>query len=409
MPGKCRACGTQLQCTFVDLGLSPLANGYVKPEDVQKGETFFPLHVYVCSQCFLVQIEEFQPPEEIFRDYRYFSSFSDTWLKHAEAYTESMVKRFGLNTSSQVVEVASNDGYLLQFFHNRSIPVLGVEPASTVAQAALDKGISTIVDFFGTVTARRLAAEGKSADLLIGNNVLAHVPDLNDFVAGLAILLKPNGVITLEFPHLVNLIRGRQFDTIYHEHFSYLSLLALRGVLARAGLRLFDVEELATHGGSLRVFLCHSNAEFDESPAVAQVREKECVMGLHRLETYAAFQRSVLDIKAGLLEFLIETHRSGKTVVGYGAPAKGNTLLVYAGVRSDLIPFTVDKNPHKQGMLLPGTLIPIKSPEVIHAARPDYLLVLPWNLKEEIMEQMSYVREWGGRFVVAIPEVKVFA
>jgi SAM-dependent methyltransferase len=373
-------------------------------------EPFFPLHAYVCSACFLVQLEEYESPESLFSDYAYFSSFSDSWLAHSEAYVARMIARFGYDERSQVIEIASNDGYLLQYFRQRKIPVLGVEPAENVAKVAQERGIPTLVKFFGVTTAAALASQGTQADLLLGNNVLAHVPDINDFVAGMRIVLKPQGVITMEFPHLLQLMRGNQFDTIYHEHFSYLSFLTTERIFAKHGLTLFDVDELPTHGGSLRIYARHAEDQSKPvAPNVLALRKHELECGLNRLEAYAAFTATVQETKRKLLEFLIAVKRGGKTVVGYGAPAKGNTLLNYCGIRTDFLDYTVDRSPHKQGCLLPGSRIPIHKPDRIRETKPDYLLILPWNLREEIMQQMGYIREWGGRFVVPIPEPRVLA
>ncbi len=406
----CRFCGAPLSHVFVDLGCQPLANSYLEPEDLGKAETFLPLCVYVCGECFLVQLPEEERPEAIFSDYAYFSSYSESWLRHAEAYAAAMVERCGLGAGHQVIEVASNDGYLLRWFAERGIPVLGIEPAGNVAAAAEAAGIPTLVKFFGAATARELAAAGTRADLLVGNNVLAHVPDLNDFVAGLKILLAPTGVLTMEFPHLLRLMAEDQFDTIYHEHYSYFSLSTVRRVFAAHGLTLFDVEELPTHGGSLRIFARHAEdvSKRIEEPVV-DLLAREAADGFSHLETYRSFEERVRRVKRGLLRFLIEAREAGRSIAGYGAPAKGNTLLNYCGVRTDFLDFTVDRSPHKQGRFLPGTRIPIHGPDRLREARPDYVLILPWNLKEEIMEQMADVRSWGGRFVVAIPEVKVLA
>ena len=405
----CRSCAAPLRHTFVDLGMSPLANSYIDTDHWNAMERFYPLHVYVCEHCFLVQLESIARPEEIFSDYAYFSSYSDSWLEHARRYTECVIKRFGLNRQSWVVEIASNDGYLLQHFVAKDIPVLGIEPAKNVAEAALRHGIPTQIRFFGDATARELVQGGEQADLIIGNNVLAHVPDLNGFVTGLKILLKPNGVITLEFPSLMRLMEENQFDTIYHEHFSYFSLVAVERVLARHGLDVFDVEELPTHGGSLRIYACHQDdttKQVDRRVQELLAREKHA--GLLNLNHYFTFGEKVKETKRKLLKFLISAKKDGKAVVGYGAPAKGNTLLNYCGIRTDFIDYTVDRSPHKQGHLLPGTRIPVYPPEHIHKTRPDYVLILPWNLKEEIMEQMTYIRDWNARFVVPIPEVQVF-
>ncbi|HYR34102.1 MAG TPA: class I SAM-dependent methyltransferase [Burkholderiales bacterium] len=406
---SCRFCGSPLEVTFCDLGLSPLSNSYLKPEQLARHEPFYPLHVWVCGKCFLVQLEEFEPPEHIFSDeYAYFSSYSDTWLEHSRRYVEEMSRRFALGAKSLVVEIASNDGYLLQYFVQRGVPVLGIEPAGNCARAAEQKGVRTRVAFFGTRLADDLALEGKRADLLLGNNVLAHVPNLNDFVQGLKLVLGPQGVVTMEFPHLLNLIEQNQFDTIYHEHFSYLSFLTVEKVFARHGLVLFDVAELPTHGGSLRIFARHAeDASKPVGPAVPALRAKEGRAGLDRLETYEAFDDKVKRTKRRLLEFLVKAKNEGKRIAGYGAPAKGNTLLNYCGVRADFLDFTVDRSPHKQGCFLPGTRLPIFHPDKLREARPDYVLILPWNLQDEIVQQVGYIRDWGGRFVVPIPEVTV--
>lgn len=405
---KCRFCNESLSLSFADLGMSPLSNAYLKPAQLNKMEPFYPLHAWVCGGCYLVQLEQFESPEHIFSDYAYFSSFSDSWLDHVRRYTVQMQKRLGLGASSFVVEIASNDGYLLQYFAAQGIPVLGIEPAANVAVEAERKGVPTLVKFFGTHTARELVAAGKQADLLLGNNVLAHVPDLNDFVAGMTLLLKPGGVITMEFPHLLRLMQENQFDTIYHEHFSYFSFLVAERVFAAHGLTLFDVEELPTHGGSLRIFAKHkANGALPVSARIAALKNREQDAGLDRVEAYQAFAEQVKGIKRSLLRFLIDANESGKSVVGYGAPAKGNTLLNYCGVRTDLLKYTVDRSPHKQAHYLPGTHIPIYAPEKINETRPDYVLILPWNLTDEVVQQMAHVRAWGGRFVVPIPALKV--
>ncbi|HKC64050.1 MAG TPA: class I SAM-dependent methyltransferase [Pyrinomonadaceae bacterium] len=407
---RCRFCSTVLRHTFVDLGMSPLSNSYLTSEQANRMEPFYPLHARVCERCFLVQVEEFESPEEIFSDYAYFSSFSESWLRHAREYTDLMTKRLGLSGESMVVEIASNDGYLLQYFAAKNIPVLGVEPAANVAHAAQEKGVPTIVKFFGTETARELAAEGKRADLLLGNNVLAHTPVLNDFVEGLKVLLKPQGVVTMEFPHLMRLMEGIEFDTIYHEHFSYFSFLTVEEVFAAHGLTLFDVEELTTHGGSLRIYARHKEDETREiSPRVRELKERELASGFRRIDMYLSFTDKVCEVKRRLLSFLIDAKQAGKTIVGYGAPAKGNTLLNYCGVRTDFLDYTVDANPHKQSHFLPGTHIPIYHPEKIKETRPDYVLILPWNLREEITTNHSYIREWGGQFVVPIPHLEVIS
>ena len=405
---RCRGCAAPLSRTFVDLGMSPLCESYLRADQLNAMEPFYPLHVWVCDQCFLVQLEAYVGGEAIFSDYAYFSSYSDSWLAHAERYTEAMITRFGLGPRSRVVEVASNDGYLLQYFVARGIPSLGIEPAANVARVAEEKGIPTLVEFFGTALARRLAAEGRQAELLVGNNVLAQVPDLNDFVAGLAIALAPAGVITLEFPHLMRLVAENQFDTIYHEHYSYFSLLAAERIFARHGLTIFDVDELPTHGGSLRLYLRHGDAAAPRvEPRVAALRERERAAGLEALAYYEQFAPRVEETKRALLTFLIEARRGGKQVVGYGAPGKGNTLLNYCGIRTDLLAYTVDRSPHKQGKFLPGTHIPIHHPDRLRETRPDYVLILPWNLKAEIAQQLAYIREWGGRCVVPIPTTQV--
>ena len=371
-------------------------------------EPFYPLHAHVCSQCRLVQLEEFESPSHIFSDYIYFSSYSESWLRHADAYATMMTRRFGLGDGSRVVEIASNDGYLLQYFQRLGAQVLGVEPAANVAAVAKQKGVPSEVAFFGETTAKRLKAQGKSADVMVANNVLAHVPDIKNFVGGFAILLKPDGVMTVEFPHLLRLMAETQFDTIYHEHFSYLSLHVVQRIFSHAGLKVFDVEQLTTHGGSLRVFACHDGSMAHTiTPNVAAVLLTEQVAGLEEGTTYAAFARQVIDTKCALLRFLINARAEGKTIAAYGAPAKGNTLLNYCGVGPELIAFTVDRSPYKQGKLLPGTRIPVRAPEAITQEKPDYLLILPWNLKDEIMGQMAGIKKWGGQFVVPIPIAQV--
>ena len=405
---QCRFCESILEHTFADLGVAPLANSYLKPEQLNNMEPFYPLHAYVCANCFLVQLQEFESPETIFGEYAYFSSYSESWLRHAKTYTDMAMDRFGLNRESRVVEIASNDGYLLQYLVEKGVNVLGIEPAANVAEVAIKNGIPTLVKFFGQKTARELARNGERPNLIVGNNVLAHVPALNDFVKGLNILLAPKGVITMEFPHLMRLMAENQFDTIYHEHFSYFSFITVEQVFARHGLTLFDVEELPTHGGSLRIYARHQeDTSKPVSKRVEELRAKEETAGFTRLERYLSFAEKVQNVKRKLLTFLIEAKTNGKSVVGYGAPAKGNTLLNYCGVRSDLIDYTVDRSPHKQGHFLPGTHIPIDHPDKIQETRPDYLLILPWNLKDEIMNQMRYLRDWGGQFVIPIPEVKV--
>lgn len=405
----CRFCGANLERTVVDLGMSPLCETYPSAEDLNRGEVYYPLHVFVCDRCFLVQLEEYENPENIFGDYAYFSSYSDSWLKHCETYCEKMIERFGLDQNKFVVEVASNDGYLLQYFVRRNVPVLGIEPAGNVAKVAIEKGVPSLVRFFGTELATELAAEGRCADLIAGNNVLAQVPNLNDFVEGLRILLKPEGVLTLEFPHLLRLIERNEFDTIYHEHFSYFSLLTTVQILQAHGLTAFDVEELTTHGGSLRVYACRTeNRTLKIEAKVARLIAQEENAGLASPEGYAAFSRQVKKTKLGLLDFLVTAAREGKSVAGYGAPGKSATLLHYCGISKDLIEYTVDRSPYKQGRFLPGTHIPIHHPSRITETKPDYVVILPWNLKDEIMNQLQYIRDWGGRFVVPIPEVEVY-
>jgi SAM-dependent methyltransferase len=403
----CRFCGSSVKDVFADLGCTPLANSYLPPERVNAMEAFYPLRALVCGRCFLVQLEEFQTPEHIFSDYAYFSSYSSSWLEHCRRYSESMIERLGLDGQSRVVEIASNDGYLLQYFKEREIPVLGVEPAANVAEVARQRGIPTEVQFFGRQTASALV-EDSAADLLLGNNVLAHVPDLNDFVGGMKILLKPGGVITMEFPHLMRLIEENQWDTIYHEHFSYFSFLTVSKVFEAHGLKLFDVQELPTHGGSLRIYGAHADDQSkSESEAAIQLRERERGAGFEQLQTYLSYGARVERDKRQILSFLIGLKEEGLRVVGYGAPAKGNTMLNYCGVRSDFIDYTCDLNPHKQGHFLPGSHIPIRSPEAIREDRPDVVLILPWNLKDEIMDQLSFIGEWGGRFAARTPELKL--
>jgi SAM-dependent methyltransferase len=407
-PAACRFCAAPLRHTVVDLGVSPLCESFVAPERAEEMEPFYPLHAYVCERCWLVQVREYVRPEAIFTEYAYFSSYSDSWVAHAAAYVDAVTPRLGLGPGSLVVEVGSNDGYLLQHFRARGVPVLGVEPARNVAAAAEALGVPTRVEMFGLEAAQALAAEGRRADLVVGNNVLAQVHDLNGFVAGLACLVRPTGVVTLEFPHLLRLVAENQFDTIYHEHFSYFSLAAARRVLEAHGLDVFDVDELPTHGGSLRVWAQPAAAARPATGRVADVLAREAAAGLERLDGYAAFRGRVEECKRALLAFLIDARRAGKRLAGYGAPGKGNTLLNYCGIRTDFLEYTVDRNPYKHGKLLPGSRIPIFPPERIAATRPDYVLILPWNLREEIMAQMAGIRAWGGRFVVPIPEVTVY-
>ena len=404
----CRFCQTTLKYTFVDLGLSPLANSFIDEKKEKLSEKFYPLHAYVCDKCFLVQLEEFETPENIFSDYIYFSSYSDSWLTHSNEYTDMIIRRFRLDETSLVVEVASNDGYLLQFFKNNNIPVLGIEPAQNVAETARKKGIDTYVMFFGVNTAEELASKGLQADLLIGNNVLAHVPDINDFVRGLKIALKPDGVITLEFPHLLQLIINSQFDTIYHEHFSYFSLISITKILEKHDLPIFDIDELPTHGGSLRIYACHTeNKTFKKHRCVDILFYKEIAAGLKNMETYTNFNKKIYSIKNDLLRFLIKAKTEGKKVAGYGAPAKGNTLLNFCGIEKNYLPYTVDRNPNKQNTLMPGSRIPVYSPNKIFETKPDYVIILPWNLKSEIIKQLSEIRKWGASFIVPIPRLEI--
>ncbi|MDB4902481.1 MAG: class SAM-dependent methyltransferase [Mucilaginibacter sp.] len=406
---NCRFCKNTLTHEFVDLGFSPPSNSYLKASDLNKPETFFPLRIMVCEKCFLVQIDEFAKHDDIFNaDYAYFSSFSTSWLAHAKAYTVMMIKRFGFNSQSQVIEIASNDGYLLQYFKEQGIPVLGIEPTANTAAAAKEKGIESVVDFFGVRLANTLGAKGIKADLLLGNNVLAHVPDINDFVGGLKILLRPDGVITFEFPHLLQLIDKNQFDTIYHEHFSYLSLIAVKQIFERHGLAIFDVEEVATHGGSLRIFVKHADDTKAISDNVAKIMDKEITFGLNDLPIYKNYQDKAEKVKNDFTEFLIKAKKDGKKVAGYGAAAKGNTLLNFAGAKKDLLHFVADASPHKQNKFLPGVHIPVFDEQKIKTEKPDYIVILPWNLKDEISDQLNYIRAWGGKFVVAVPELKIF-
>jgi SAM-dependent methyltransferase len=410
LDAPCRFCGAALPVPFLDLGMAPLANRYLRPEQRYEMEPFFPLQLHRCGACSLVQLRMFETPENIFGDYAYFSSYSTSWLAHARRYALAVADRFRLGGESLVVEIASNDGYLLRNFVELGVPVLGVEPARNVAEVAQAAGIPSVVEFFGRKTAAALLEAGHAADLLLGNNVLAHVPDLNDFVGGMKLLLKPGGVITMEFPHLQQLVDHNQFDTVYHEHFSYFSFIAVERVFAAHGLTLWDVDELPTHGGSLRIYGRHAaDNSKPVSDRVHALRARELAAGYDGPELYEAFARRVREIRSKLLEFCFAARRTGRTVVGYGAPAKGNTLLSYCGINRDLVEYTVDRSPHKQGLFLPGTHIPIYGPEKIAETRPDYVLVLPWNLQEEITEQLAYIREWGGRFVVPIPEPRVLA
>ncbi len=406
---KCRFCASHLKDEFIDLVNSPPSNAFLKKEQLDEAESFYPLKVLVCNSCYLVQIAEYKKATDIFdADYAYFSSFSTSWLAHSKAYTDKMVKNFGFDQNSLVIEIASNDGYLLQYFKEKNIPVLGVEPTKNTAEVAIKKGIETITEFFGVDFAKKLVAENRQADLLLGNNVLAHVPDLNDFVGGMKIALKPQGVITMEFPHLMQLVENNQFDTIYHEHFSYLSFFTVKQVFEKHGLVMFDVEEIPTHGGSLRIYAKH---EEDNSKIIADnVRnliDKEIQKGVNTLAYYQGFQEKVDALKYDFLGFLLEQKQTGKKVASYGAAAKGNTLLNYFGIRKDLITFVTDLSPHKQGKYLPASHIPVVDEQMLKAEKPDFVVIFPWNIKEEIMKQLSYIREWGGKFVVAVPKLEI--
>ena len=406
---KCRFCDAPLKHTFIDLGMQPPCQNVVKPEQLNQMEAFYPLHTYVCDSCFLVQLEEYVSPKEIFSEYAYFSSYSDGWLTHAKNYVNMITERLHLNKDSLVVEIASNDGYLLQYFVKKAIPVLGIEPAANVAKVAINNGVPTMVNFFTLETSHNLSEKGHNADLIIGNNVLAHVTDLNGFVEGLKVLLKPSGIITMEFPHLMRLIDGNQFDTIYHEHFSYFSLLTAEKIFSAHGLKIFDVEELSTHGGSLRIYACKSeNLSNAVRTTVTNLKLTEIEQGYNRLDKYFTFAEKVRSTKRNLLAFLIQLKSEKKTIVGYGAPGKGNTLLNYCGIRSDFLDYTVDRNPYKQGTFLPGTHIPVFPPTQIEKTKPDYIFILPWNIKDEIIGQLNYVKQWGGRFIIPIPEVIVY-
>ncbi len=407
---NCRFCNSELTRKFVELGMSPLANSYLRSDQINQMEPYYPLHVFVCSKCLLVQLEEFETPEHIFTNYAYFSSYSQTWVKHAEDYANTVINRFNLDKNSQVIEIASNDGYLLQNFQKRNIPILGIEPAANVAKVAKERGIPTLIKFFGAETANKVSSEGKQADLLIVINVMPHVPNLIDFVKGMKIILKPGGIITIQFSaYLLQLIQQNEFDTVYHEHFSYFSLITIQKILSANGLEIFDVEELSIHGGSLRIYVKHmENNVLTTSESVNQIIQKEKQFGLDNILTYEKFQEQVIKSKQKTWEFFIMAKNSNKKIVCYGAPAKGNTFLNYCGIGTDFIDYTVDINPHKQGLFLPGTHIPIKKPEDIQRTKPDYLLILAWNLKDEIMNQMGYIRDWGGKFVVLVPEVKIY-
>jgi 2-polyprenyl-3-methyl-5-hydroxy-6-metoxy-1,4-benzoquinol methylase len=410
-PSVCRFCQAPLKHTFVDLGMSPLCESYLTSNELNGMERFYPLHVKVCEKCYLVQLEEYVSPEHIFSEYAYFSSYAESWLRHAADYVQMICQRLGLGSNSLCVELASNDGYLLQYLVKKGIPVIGVEPAINVAKVAEQRGIPTVVKFFGMRTAQEMVEKRRQkADLVVGNNVLAQVPDINDFVAGIKVLLKPAGVATLEFPHLTRLMEQTQYDTIYHEHFSYFSLITVEKIFAAHGLVLFDVEEILTHGGSLRIYVRHAeDGAKSVTATVTRLRERELTMGLNRMATYDMFSEQVKASKRALLKLLIQLRGEQKQIVGYGAPGKGNTLLNYCGIRTDFLEYTVDRNPYKQGRFLPGTHIPIYAPSRIRETGPDYILILPWNLRTEIVEQLNYVREWGAKFIVPIPEAKVLA
>lgn len=405
----CRFCGTRLRHSLADLGMSPLCESYVAEEHYSRMEPFYPLHAFVCHSCFLAQVDAFVPAEEIFTEYAYFSSFADSWVEHARRYCEDMVARLGLTAASRVVEVASNDGYLLQHFVRMGIPCYGIEPAANVAQVAIGKGVPTEVRFFGAETARELAGAGRGADLICGANVLAQVPDLNDFVAGLKIMMNPGATMTIEFPHLLATMEGNQFDQIYHEHYCYFSLLAAERIFARHGIRIHDLEELPTHGGSLRLFGCHAGeaGDWPESGRLAAFRAREAAAGLDRIETYARFAEQVRETKRAALDYLIAARRAGRRVAAYGAPGKGNTFLNYCGIKTDMIDYTVDRNPYKQGRYLPGSRIPIHHPDRLAETRPDVIVILPWNFKDEIVNQLAYTRDWGAELVVFVPRVTV--
>jgi len=406
----CLFCKAPLRHTFVDLGMSPLCESYRTVEQLNQMEPFYPLHAKVCSECFLVQLEQYVSAAHIFTEYAYFSSFSDSWLRHCSNYVDMISSHLRLGSEKLVVELASNDGYLLQYFVKKGIPVLGVEPAANVARAAEEKGVPTLVRFFGCKTALEMVANGQMADLVIGNNVLAQVPDINDFVGGIRLILNPRGVATLEFPHLMRLMEENQYDTIYHEHFSYFSLIAVEKIFGAHGLILFDVDEIPTHGGSLRIYLRHfEDTSKPVTSAVTHLRERELAGSLNGLAAYTIFSEQVMESKRKLLELLIRLRREGKRIAGYGAPGKGNTLLNYCGIRTDFIEFTVDRNPYKQGRFLPGTDIPIYPVDQISDRRPDYILILPWNLKDEIVAQLDYAREWGAKFIVPIPQAQVLS
>lgn len=405
---SCSFCRRPLRHIFVDLGMVPLVSSYLRQEDLHSAEVFYPLRVYVCDGCYLVQLPGAQTPEKLFSQYPYFSSVSASWLQHAKTYVEYMIERFKFDCRSRVIEIASNDGYLLQYFKGKGVPVLGIEPAGNVAEVAQNAGIPTLVKFFGLQTAKELALEGKQGDLLLGNNVLAHVPDVNDFVSGMKVLLKPDGIITMEFPHLLKLVAENQFDTIFHEHFSYFSFMTVERIFAKHQLTIFDVEEVPTHGGSLRIYARHAEANANsKTERVHELKDRELRAGFNHIDTYAAFEEKAQVTKHKLLKFLVEVKQNHRSIVGYGAAGKGCILLNYCGIRGDFLDYVVDLSPHKQGLFLPGTHSPISPPDKIRETKPDYVLILPWNLKNEIMEQMSFIREWGGQFIVPIPEVMV--
>ena len=406
---KCRFCNTDLEHLFIDLQNSPASNSFLTEAELDEPEIFYPLKVYTCHNCFLVQVDEYKKSGAIFsKDYAYFSSFSTSWLKHSKDYAEKMTSLLSLNSSSTVVELASNDGYLLQYFNEKGIPVLGVEPTANTAEVAIKRGIKTVVDFFGTRLANDLHKQGISVDLLLGNNVLAHVPDIKDFVAGMQIILKEDGVITMEFPHLLQLVLNNQFDTIYHEHFSYLSFQTVKKIFESQGLKLFDVEEISTHGGSLRIYATHlGNEKRPVSEAVEALLKKEASHGMLDISFYDHFQESAFRIKAELLKFLLDKKTEGKSIAGYGAAAKGNTLLNYCGIKSDMITMVADASPYKQGKYLPASHIPVTTEQSLIESKPDFVIIFPWNLKTEVMEQLSYIREWGGKFVIPIPALQI--
>ena len=405
---NCRFCSEVLEIPFIDLGMSPLANSFISLQDLDKPERLFPLKVMLCKKCFLVQLEEYEKPEDIFTDYIYFSSYSKSWLEHAMQYVDMIIERFKFNDQSKIIELASNDGYLLQYFVKRGFNVLGIEPAKNVAEKAVAKGVPTLQKFFNTDTAEELVSEGTKAELVIANNVIAHVPNLNDFIKAIKIILKDNGIFTAEFPHLMELIDKNQFDTIYHEHFSYFSFYTINQIFKYHGLKIFDVEKILTHGGSLRVYVTHEDNElYSETENIRMLLTNEIEFGLGSPQIYIEFTEKVEKIKKDMRDLLIRIKTEGKKISAYSAPAKGNTLLNYCEIGNDIIDYTADLNPSKQGTYLPGTKIPVYGPEIIKKTRPDYLVILSWNIKEEIMEQMSFIRDWGGKFIIPIPEVSI--